>query len=111
MKTPTMDEMIADCEKSKKPGEVIAFGIGAGRVMPRIFDSRKQKKAMKDAIEYIKKLDGFLGLHPYDEWHTLIIFDELNNAKQGYNLMKSKGIPLGQIAPVLIPFVYAKGVE
>lgn len=106
---PTMEEMIKRCEEKQKPHEIIAFAVGAGRVMPLPFADRKTKRAMKDAIKYINGLDGFLGFHPFDDWHTMIVFDELNHAKQGYNLMKSKGIELGQIIPILIPFVYGKG--
>ena len=94
----TMDEMIEACEAEKKPDEEMLFAIGTGRIEPKL----GMKKRMKETMEYIMSLDGFIGIHSIDLWHTALIFDTLNNAKGARNLMKSKGIPIGEIVPVLV---------
>lgn len=96
---PSMDEMIADCEKKKTENEVIVFAIGAGRVTPML----GKRKAMKKAFNEIKKQKGFIGIHPIDLWRTLLLYDELNHAKAARNVLTSKGVQLGNICPVLIP--------
>lgn len=98
-KYPNMDEMIEACRKKQRDDEIIVFALGTGRMIPML----GKMKAMKKAIEFIKAQDGFIGVHPIDLWHTLIIFDTLNNAKGARNNMKAKGIPVGQVAPILIP--------
>ena len=102
-----IEKMIEDCEKTRREGETICFALGAGRIAPKL-GMRKQQQA---AIDLIKSLDGFLGVHPVSLWKTLLIFDTLNHAKAGMNVLKEKGINIGQIAPVLIPDIYAKGVD
>ena len=96
-----MDKAIADTKKSLKEGETMAFGLGAGRMLP-VFGNPKIKKAMKKTIDYIKSMDGFLGVHPVDLWHTLLIFDTLNNAKAARNELKAKECPIGQVVPIVI---------
>lgn len=105
MKHPSMEEMIADCERMKKPDETIVFAIGAGRMIPKL----GMKKIMEKTFEYIKGIDGFIGVHPIDLWHNLLLFDTLNHAKAAKNVLSSKGVPLGQIAPLMIPSVFVKG--
>lgn len=103
-----IDKMIRDCEKKKLPNEVIAFAVGSGRVAPKLGIINKQKAAMN----FISELDGFLGFHPIDLWHTLLVFDTLNNAKSGKNLCKSVGILTGNyVVPILIDKQFAKGGE
>ena len=100
-----IDELIASCEERRKEGEVIAFAVGGGSVAP----IPGKRKAIKQALDYIQGLEGYLGLYPVDFWHTLFIFDTLNNAKGAKNLMKFKGIPTGKyVGPVLIPEEFAK---
>lgn len=94
-----MDKMIEDCRKRKKPGEIIAFAVGVGRVVPRI----GVRKKMKETMDWIKTLDGFIGLYLIDKWHTLLIFETLNDAKAAHNQIKLKGIYAGNsVGPVLI---------
>jgi hypothetical protein len=94
-----LDKAIKDCEKRKLPDEVILYAVGSGRIKPKLGLIKKQKQAMN----FIKGLDGFVGIYPQDVWHTLILFDTLNNCKRGRNLMNEKGIPLGKhIVPVLV---------
>lgn len=100
-----MEKMIEDCEKKRREGESIVFAIGAGRMIPMI----GKKKAMEQAFEFIKNLDGFVGVHPISLWKNLLIFDSLNHAKSGRNQMIDKGIQIGQIVPILIPTAHLKG--
>ena len=101
-----IDELIKKCEAKKTENEVIAFSVGAGRILP-IFGKTKQ---IKQGMDYIQGLKGFLGFGPVDLWHTMVIFDTLNNAKGGKNLMNSKGIATGKyIVPILIPKEYEHG--
>lgn len=100
-----MDEMIRECKEKKKDNETICFAFGVGRVIPKL----GMMKQMKAALEFIKTLEGFCGMHPIDLWHTLLIFDTLNNAKGGRNMVKSKGIQVGDfIAPILVETKYLK---
>lgn len=102
MNYPNMDEMIRDCEKKKRPDEEICFALGAGRVIPKL----GWKKRISEALDYIKSLDGFIGIHPVDLWHTLLIFDTLNNAKAARNQLKFKKMNVGQVAPILVEKQY-----
>lgn len=53
------------------------------------------KKRSRKAVEFIKTLDGLIGVHPCYPRGTLILFDSENNAKIAKNLMESKGIQTG----------------
>lgn len=100
-----MDFMIEQCEKKRRKDEVIVFAIGAGRIVPKI----GMKKEFEAAFKIIKNLDGFIGVHPVTLWKTLLIFDTLNHAKSGKNLLKLRGIEIGEIVPLLIPAQDMKG--
>lgn len=103
-------EMIKELEDVKKPDEVIVFSVGSGRIVPK-FGMRKK---MKQAFDFIKNLDGFVGIHPVDLWHTLIVFDTRSNAICGRNLMLHKGIPVGDyVVPILVnkKFLEGSGLE
>lgn len=80
-----IDKMIAECERIKKPTEIISYGLGVGRIAPMLGKVKAQEKA----FEYIKSLDGFLGVHPVDLWHNILLFDSLNHAKAAKNLLTS----------------------
>lgn len=107
MREPTMEQMIADCKRKQKEDEVICFGLGAGRIAPMIGKRKEQKKAM----EIINKQEGFIGVHPVDLWHTLLVYDTPNNALMAKNELKNLGVPVGNVAPILIPKVYAERKE
>lgn len=95
------------CKDKKREDETIVFTVGCGRMIPLITDRKKIRKAMEEAIEYIKTLDGFVGVHPVDLWHTLLLFDSENNAKGGRNLLRSKGIQCANyIVPILVETKY-----
>lgn len=100
-----MDDMIRECQEKKKDNETMCFAFGAGRILPEL----GKKKQYEAALDFIKSLEGFCGVHPIDLWHTLLIFDTLNNAKGGRNLIRAKGINVGDfIAPILIETKYLK---
>ena len=101
-----IDRMIRECEKKQRPDEVICFGVGAGRIAPKIGWMKKQKAA----VDFLKSLDGFIGVYPVDLWRTVIMFDTLNNAKGGKNQMNAKGIATGKyICPFLVEKKYLEG--
>lgn len=104
-KIPSMDEMIKACEDKVKPNEAIVFGFGVGRMIPML----GKRKGFERAMDLIKAQDGFLGVHPMDLWYNVLIFDTLNNAKSARNVLKSKGISVGQVVPLMIPKEYAGG--
>lgn len=97
-KMPDMDEMIEQCKKKQRPDEEICFALGVGRMIPL----PHEKKAFDAGLELIKSLDGFQGVNPVDLWHNALIFDTLNNGKAARNILKSKGMGVGQVVPVLI---------
>ena len=98
-KYPDMDEMIEECRRIQKPNEDIRFAIGVGRMIPML----GKKKEMKKALDFIKKTDGFIGVHPIDLWRNLLVYDTLNNAKGARNQLKAQGCQIGEIAPILVP--------
>ena len=108
-KYPEMDEMIKACEEKKDPDETIVFALGVGRMVPLPFDKKAVKKGIEEGLKFIKKLDGFLGVHPIDANRNLLLFDTLNNAKGGSNMLKSKDVPVGQIVPILIKTEFLEG--
>ena len=99
---PSMEEMIESCEKKRREDEVIVFALGVGRVIPMLGKMR----AMKKGMNYIKTLEGFIGVHPIDLWKNLLVFDTLNNAKEAKNKLRFKGVPVGNVAPILIEKEY-----
>lgn len=100
-----MDQMIAECKRKQKEDEVICFGLGTGRIAPG------KRKAQKKAMEIITKQEGFIGIHPVDLWHTVLIYDTQNNAVMAKNELKCLGVPVGNVVPVLVPKVYAERKE
>lgn len=62
-------------------------------------------------LEYVKKLDGFLGIHPVPPRGTLLMFKTENDAKRARNLISQDlKVPTGDnIMEVYIPEEYAKG--
>ena len=95
------------CKDKQKPNETIVFTFACGRIMPLITDRKKTRKGMEEALEYIKKLEGFIGVQPIDLWHTLLIFDTENNAKRGRNLLRAKDVQCANcIVPILVKTKY-----
>lgn len=81
---------------------MIVFALGAGRITPKFGMIKAQKKAM----ELIGKQKGFIGVHAVDLWHTLLLYETLNDAKGAKNELKYKNVPVGQVAPCLIDEKY-----
>ena len=108
-KVPDMEQMIEECRKKQLPDEEIVFAFGVGRMVPLPFDSKEIKKGLKEALKFIKKLDGFKGVHPVGIEKNLLIFDTLNNAKGGRNLLKQKDVSVGNIAPILVQKIFLEG--
>lgn len=50
----------------------------------------------REAVDFIKTLDGFVGVHPAHPNGTLWFFDSKNNAKGARNLMEAQGILTGR---------------
>ncbi len=66
-----------------------AYTVAAGNVAPH-------KKASRDAVKFIKTLDGLLGVKPCYPSGTLLLFDTENNAKTARNRMDAVGIQTGR---------------
>ncbi len=97
------------CKDKKREDETIVFTVGCGRIIPIPTDARKLRKGMEEALEYIKKLDGFIGVHLVDLWHTLLLFDTENNAKGARNLLRAKDVQCANyIVPILVETKYLK---
>jgi len=97
---PSMEEMIKACEEKVTPNEVIVFGLGVGRLLPKF----GMRKAQERAIKRIMEFDGFIGVHPVDVWHNLLLFETLNDAKAARNVLRHE-CPgaVGQVVPLMIP--------
>jgi hypothetical protein len=54
------------------------------------------KEASRQAVDFIKKLDGFVAVHPEYPCGILWLFDSENNAKGARNLMEAQGIQCGR---------------
>ena len=103
------EKELQTCKNKKREDETIVFTVGCGRIIPIPTDARKLRKGMEEALEYIKKLDGFIGVHPVDLWHTLLLFDTENNAKCARNLLRSKDVQCANyIVPILVETKYLK---
>lgn len=98
------------CKDKKREDEIIVFTFGIGRIIPLRTDRKKTRKAMVEAIKYIKKLDGFVSVHPVDLFHNLLLFDSENNAKCARNLLRAQGVECSKsyIVPLLIDTKYLK---
>ena len=65
--------------------ECYAFGIGG---LPNPMLHPKQARQVSD---FLNSLDGILGIHMVDKYHTLLAFDTLNQAKIARNKIASEG--------------------
>lgn len=71
----------------------------------------KELRDTKKLLNYCKKLDGFLGIHPMPPRGTLLIFKTENDAKRGRNLLANDlKVQTGHnICEIWIPEQYTKG--
>lgn len=98
--------MIVKATKQKMPDEVSAWTVATGMLPVPPFIPKKSNQA----IEFIKKLDGFLGIFPCGADGTLWLFESLNKAKVAKNKMDAKGIATGDnICEVFVNKMYLRG--
>lgn len=50
---------------------------------------------LMQTVNFIKLLDGFIGLHPCYPKGTLLVFDSLNNSKRARNILQDNGVQCG----------------
>lgn len=61
-------------------------------------------KASREAVNFIKKLDGLVGAYPEPPYGTLWFFETENQAKKARNKMEAHGIQTGNnICECFIP--------
>lgn len=77
----------------KQPWETEAWTVAIANFNP--LARGKEKKIQQEIINRIKKLDGFIGIHPVPPRGTLIIFKTENDAKIGRNEIKTFLAPVG----------------
>lgn len=76
-------------EQKKIADGTRVFSVSTGRV--DVFF-----KKSREAAEYVVKRPGFIGVHPTEDGnYTLWLFDTVNNAIGAKNLMKFRGIQVG----------------
>lgn len=73
----------------RRDNEISCWTVAVGNFVPFLKKSRL-------AIEFIKTLDGFVGVHPCPPRGTLILFRTESDAKIARNLMEAKGIVCGK---------------
>lgn len=94
--------------------EIKAYTVAVPNLAGTIPGTRTPKhiKNTKKLLRYVKKLDGFIGIHPIPPRGTLLIFDTENNAKRARNMLVSD-LEINQvgtnITEIFIPKQYAKG--
>lgn len=82
--------------------EVKVYTVAVGNFNPFV---RKSRQAMK----FVSKLDGLVGVHPCYPRGQLLLFKTENDAKIGRNKMNEKGIQTGaNICEVYIDEKYLK---
>lgn len=74
--------------------EVKVYTVAIGNA-PMPWASRKVKERAKKAINFIKELDGFIGVNPQPPRGTLCLFRTENDAKIARNRMNAEGIRTG----------------
>lgn len=91
--------------------EVKAYTVAVPNLAGTIPGTLKHMKDTKKFLRYVKKLDGFIGIHPIPPRGTLLIFDTENNAKRARNLLDNDlKVQTGtNICEIFIPEQYAKG--
>lgn len=100
-----MTKAIEECEENKREDEVVVFAIGIGRLMPK-HPTVAETKRCENKLNRIKKCAGFIGVHPIDSTHNLLVFDLLTDAMKAKDELEYKGIKLGNIVPILIEKQY-----
>lgn len=65
-----------------------AWSVAVGNINPL-------QKSSRNAVKYISKLKGFVGISPHYPHGTLCFFKTENDAKIARNMMDAKGIQTG----------------
>lgn len=95
--------MIIPNSDKAKDDEISVWTIATGIL-------KLTKKRSRKAVDYIKDLDGFVGVHPCFPKGMLWLFDTKNNAIRAREDMESVGIKTGDnICEVFISKEYKKG--
>ena len=71
--------------------EVKCWTVGVCEIRP--FAIGKLRKAQKEAMQYIVKTNGFIGVHPVPGRGTLLIYATENDAKRARNDLMARGCP------------------
>jgi len=100
--------MIFETDTQPKEGEVKCYTVAIGNV-PMLWHSPKIKRSAKEALNFIQKLEGFVGIHPMPPKGTVCIFRTVNQAKIAKNKMDAAGIQTGtHICEVFVEKKYIK---
>lgn len=98
--------MVYESDREPKENEVSAWTVAVGN-FPMPWTSKKKKQKAEKALEIIRELDGLYGVTPMPPHGTLLLFDTLNHAKIGSNILISKGIKTGSsICEVFVDKAY-----
>lgn len=86
--------------------EIEAWTVGVGNLPPIPTGSSRK------ALELIRSLEGFIGIHPLPPMGTLLLFRSENDAIRGKNLLDYKGVKTSRnISKVFIEKKYAQTGE
>lgn len=92
--------------------EVKAYALGVPNLAGTTgkFHTRKVWRDSKKLMDYVTKLDGFLGIHPQYPHGTALIFRTENDAKRAKNLLvyDLKINQIGNVVECFIPEEYAQ---
>lgn len=94
--------------------EIKAYTVGVPNLAGTIRGTFRPRylKDSKKLLNYVQKLDGFLGVHPAPPHGTLLIFRTENEAKRARNLL-IHDLKLNEVANNIcecyIPEEYARG--
>lgn len=77
----------------KRENEVSVYTVAIGNFKP--FAIGKQKRVQEQVIDFLKSLEGFIGVYPYYPKGTLCLFKTENDAKRAKNSIRAKGIQTG----------------
>ena len=92
--------------------EVKAYALGVPNIAGTVgIPTPRQIKDTKKLLDYVKNLDGFLGIHPTPPRGTALIFKTENDAKRAKNLLihDIKINSIGNVVECFIPEEYAGG--
>lgn len=92
--------------------EVKAYALGVPNIAGTT-GKRPTRKELRDSrilINYVTKLDGFLGIHPFPPHGTALIFRTENEAKRAKNLLiyDLDINEIGNVVECFIPEEYAQ---